>query len=632
MRIKINLNTLASITGETIPAISFYDLSDKNDFANSYEDVSRFTIQQDFTNVHVVHESTQQGETIPITECASISSNTITREISFTYVGIFVFTIGADVNSILYKLYNLGIISFDVDGYTQLNVYSQRSRNIELDKLITFREFIQGKFNHSIAIKNINIDVTGYSITSGYNYVYIPSLNRYYYVDSVEIISADFVRLHLKEDVLMTWKTLIRNQNMFVTRYQQSTEEYLIDDRFPFSSKSTISYEQLNNTESGSLVNTTLKYDYQPSDKCYLITTIATNENANDYGISAPANSGLPNISPRRNKNKHYYLLNYAEMGYFNVACLKKDSTASFVVNCLWLPFDLSSTGAVTIANSRRMFAGSDALTFNKTWEDAGSSGYTFVNVDEVDNGALPYFITHDFTFPDAYSFRNYQPFTKVEIYIAFVGWVEIEMTGLFGKRCIIYYSLDAESGTSTAYLYNLTDKKVMWSAGCQFGIKMDFNTANFYQNNLQRELLFIGTTMSMLNQGAGQSKSFAQTGNYANLLQAYFNLVGGTYAYTLKDALIQDSMSASIGSSETGLYAPHDSILRITSRDIIPQEDLSDYYVMQGKPYNKYVSGLNNLQGYLEVGEIHFEPNEQNIYQDEITEIVELLQKGVIV
>lgn len=630
MRIKINLSTLANITGETIPAISFGDLSDKEFFATNYEDVSRFTIQQDFASVFVTHESTQQGETIPITECTSISSNLITREITFTYKSVFIFTIGANVNAILYKLYNLGVISFDVDGFTQLNVYSQNSKNIELDKDLTFKEFIQGKFNHSIAIKNINIDVTGYSITSGYNYVFIPSLNRYYYVDSVEIISANFVRLHLREDVLMSWKSLIRLQDMYITRYQQSTEEYLIDDRLPFSSKSSITYQALNNTATGSLVNTTLKYDYTPSDNCYLITTIATNENTNDYGISAPANSGLPDISPRRNKNKHYYLLNYAEMGYFNVACLKKDSTASFVVNCLWLPFDISSTGAVTIANSRRMFAGSDALTFNKSWEDAGSSVFTFVNVHEIDNGALPYFITQDFTFPNAYSFRNYQPFTKVEIYIAFVGWVQLDMTGLFGKRCIIYYSLDAESGSSTAYLYNLTDKKVMWSSGCQFGIKMDFNTANFYQNNLQRELLFIGTMLNAFNTGAKAVKG-AFGGDYAGLIQGIVNVGGQVASYPMKDALIQDSMSAGIGSSETGLYAPHESVLRITERELITQDDLSDYYVMQGKPYNKYVESLNGIYGYIEIGEIHFNPMDNAIYQDEIQEIVSLLKDGVI-
>lgn len=631
MRIKINLNTLSTITGETLPNITFFGLSDLNNVANAYADISNFAIKQNFTGVSVYHAESETTEQIAIGDCTSISSDIITRTISFTYDTILM--ISGNVQETLYKLYNLGVVSFDVDDFTQLNVYSQNSENNALDKTLTFKQIIQGKFNHSIAIKNINIDIIGYSIAYGYNYVFIPSLNRYYYVDSLEIISGDYVRLHLREDVLMTWKNLIKNQDMFVTRYQQSDENFLIDDRLPFASKSSISYQALDSTDASiSLVNTTLKYDYQPNDKCYLITTIATNENTNDIGISAPSNSGLPNISPRRNKNKHYYLLNYGEMGYFNLACLKKDSTASFVISCLWLPFDITTNNAVTIASSRRMFAGSDALTHNKSWEDAGSSAFTFVSVDELDNGALPYFITADFTFPDAVTFINYKPFMKVEIYIAFVGWVELEMTGLFGKRCIIYYSLDAESGSSTAYLYNLTDKKVMWSSGCQFGIKMDFNTANFYQNNLQRELLAISTILASFNEGASVAEKFARSGDFSGVFKAGVNVGTNVVSYTMKDALIQNSMSASIGSSETGLYSPHESILRITLRDIIAQEDLSDYYRMQGKPYNKYVTNINNLSGYLEVGEIHFNPQNNAIYQDEIQEIVSLLKDGVII
>ena len=39
----------------------------------------------------------------------------------------------------------------------------------------------------------------------------------------------------------------------------------------------------------------------------------------------------------------------------------------------------------------------------------------------------------------------------------------------------------------------------------------------------------------------------------------------------------------------------------------------------------------MSTLSGYVEIGEIHFDPKNADIYQDEITEIVELLQKGVI-
>ena len=46
---------------------------------------------------------------------------------------------------------------------------------------------------------------------------------------------------------------------------------------------------------------------------------------------------------------------------------------------------------------------------------------------------------------------------------------------------------------------------------------------------------------------------------------------------------------------------------------------------------YNKYVDSLNGIYGYIEIGEIHFNPMNRTIYQDEIQEIVSLLKGGVI-
>ena len=57
---------------------------------------------------------------------------------------------------------------------------------------------------------------------------------------------------------------------------------------------------------------------------------------------------------------------------------------------------------------------------------------------------------------------------------------------------------------------------------------------------------------------------------------------------------------------------------------------DENVYKHMQGYPANIYGT-LSSFSGYVEVGEIHFDPMNADIYQDEITEIVELLQKGVI-
>ena len=634
MRIKINLNTLANITGETLPAISFYDLSDKSDFATDYEDVSRFTIQQDFSNVFVTHESTQSGETIPITECTSISSNLITREITFTYAGIFIFTIGADVNATLYKLYNLGVISFDVDGYTQINVYKQNSQNDELNKTLTFKEIIQGKFNHSIAVKNVNIDVYGYSIANGYNYVFVPSLNRYYYVDSVEIVSADFVRLHLKEDVLMTWETLIKQQSAFVTRYENATETNLVDQRLPLRDVLTTSYFTPTPTSSGSLVNCTLKTDLADTKYKILVSSISS-----DWGykhdVSAPSNIGLPSFTSLQSKNERNAFITFEQLSYLIDACIEDDTITTFINSVVILPFDPETpyTNASTDGFLNYFVQANDKYLcddgkFHKAQDIP--SGVNIVSCKGTTADATPYFIVADFTLsPSANNFLDYEPFTTWEIYVAFVGWIKLNATQCLNSRLIVYYTLDYKTGMGTAYIYNVTTKKLLWSSNCQFGIKLDLTTTNALEITRQKQANELNMILGLMASAVSIGVGVASENPVA--------IVGGVLSAgkTIASAVNSNNMlferaQTSFGTSEGVFHSPLDTTIRRTYHQPVIYQTNPTYLHMQGKPYNTYIA-LSGLSGYVEIGEIHFDPMNANIFQDEITEIVELLQSGVI-
>ena len=138
-----------------------------------------------------------------------------------------------DVSS-LNGFVNTGIVKvYPLANETLLYLYTQNSENNALDKSLTLIDIINGKFNHSIGVKSLNIDVV--NIPMNFNYVYIPSLNRYYYVDSVEIISNDVRRLMLKEDVLMSWKSLIRQQSAFVDRQENLYDSDIVDDLVTYS-------------------------------------------------------------------------------------------------------------------------------------------------------------------------------------------------------------------------------------------------------------------------------------------------------------------------------------------------------------------------------------------------------------
>lgn len=622
-RFKIDLDKLDQITytGSNNYVVDFNDIESFTDLAIQETDNLTITINSSYKELDFYMSS---GGGINYRQnFADLSTN-----------GIWIELIGDtdDFSSLQYMM-DIGVITDiqPINNETLLYLYTQNSENDALNKSLTLVNIVSGKFNHSIGVKALNIDVV--NIDMNFNYVYIPSLHRYYFVDSVEIISNDVRRLHLKEDVLMSWKDLIKRQSAQITRWEHSTEEYIIDDRFPLESRSHVRYETLNNTPSSdSLVNCTLDFTYNNSDLVYFVTTIATLESSYNYAVHSPTNSGLPDIYPRKNKSKHYYILNYEEYGYFNVACIKKDSTASFVLSALWLPFKVINTnGFIISTGTRRMFAGTDALTMNKTWEDAGSSGYTFVNVKEIDNGAIPYLVTQDFTFPNTDSFLQYQPYSTFELYIAFVGYVQLSVSQLAGKRCLVYYALDVETGSATCYLYNYTDQKVVFSQTCQMGIKQEFNTSNYYQNNIQRELLMMGTLFSGI-QGVLSSGGAYGKGNYLGAIGGLIGVAGNIAKTPFQNALIQDTMNTSFGSSENALYSLYNSYLKITYRTAINMPDLSDYDHLQGKPYNKYFDVIPNyIYGYVEIGEIHFNPFDEVIYQDEITEIVALLKNGVI-
>ena len=53
-------------------------------------------------------------------------------------------------------------------------------------------------------------------------------------------------------------------------------------------------------------------------------------------------------------------------------------------------------------------------------------------------------------------------------------------------------------------------------------------------------------------------------------------------------------------------------------------------YATTQGYPINQY-DDFSSYDGYVEIGDIHFDPKNENIYQDEISEIITLLRDGVV-
>lgn len=89
--------------------------------------------------------------------------------------------------------------------------------------------------------------------TIAHNYIYVPSWNRYYFIDS-KVFSGNTTILYTTEDYLTSWSDTIRNQQLYCVRSSNRVNGNLTDTKFP--STVQVNYvEQFLNTPWLSIAN-----------------------------------------------------------------------------------------------------------------------------------------------------------------------------------------------------------------------------------------------------------------------------------------------------------------------------------------------------------------------------------------
>ena len=105
-----------------------------------------------------------------------------------------------------------------------ISLYNTNDSNIVVDKTLTNKIDYDIKIKDTTSVINPTIILkTKDLITS--NYAHIPSFNRYYYIEKIEVCPNDVYRIALKCDVLKSFKDDIKNSSAYVTQ-QTTTNKY----------------------------------------------------------------------------------------------------------------------------------------------------------------------------------------------------------------------------------------------------------------------------------------------------------------------------------------------------------------------------------------------------------------------
>ena len=168
----------------------------------------------------------------------------------------------------LLALINLNVIELDQFGMTSIVAYRNNSERNKVTKSLILVTIFEGQFNTPLGIKNIELTVEGYKLEDIYNYVYIPKLKRYYYVDTPIMMTSTLTRIPLKEDVLMSWASLIKQQTAFVDRCANSSYYNLdIED-------SEIKTDYDKNINITNILTSTASSLYQEISSPYILTVV----------------------------------------------------------------------------------------------------------------------------------------------------------------------------------------------------------------------------------------------------------------------------------------------------------------------------------------------------------------------
>lgn len=146
--------------------------------------------------------------------------------------------------------------------------YLMDSPKIQVTKTLNFVSSMEININRVINNKNLIVDIANVDVVSKkrFNYVYIPSLNRYYYVQEINLLK-DFTSCSLVEDVLMSFSKLIRTQTAFVERQENTYNLELKDNYVSFDEKRVYAFTTIT-------PNYAIYGNPNTSVGCYIIQTI----------------------------------------------------------------------------------------------------------------------------------------------------------------------------------------------------------------------------------------------------------------------------------------------------------------------------------------------------------------------
>lgn len=453
-----------------------------------------------------------------------------------------------------------------------------------------------------------------------FNYCYIPTLKRFYFVENLTIEYTNTYLFDLRVDVLESYKNEINAMTALIARNEYEYNPNLVDKLEYFEYYNDVREYKPTMIEGKTLTPvrsigvTSLSYNYVMN---------VMNDTGGYFAdaLIIPESYVLPPVNgaatPSGSENIH--VLYAHDIKDIMGQLYANDSLAGFVKSLVVFPFEIptkSGEGSTHIRIGNQNVSSTTSVPFNvKRLKEEDSMNYIHNAYFRIDRPFNDY--------------RDFEPYSLYELFVPYVGWIKLDANNCLGVELLLTYVVNPADGSASALLTDETSKKMIWSGSCQLGIKIGVSTTNALEierNRISNGInMAMSTTTAVLGLGLGIA-----TGNPLMIAGATTGLVGAAAKGISSELSNIEKAQAQVSGGLVGLYSPDVVRVRISSHQRLYDDiELENYLKLYGKPLNMYKT-IEECKGFTQIGEIHIE-NMNTATTQEIEEVKELLTVGVI-
>ena len=307
------------------------------------------------------------------------------------------------------------------------------------------------KTNSSIINPVLDIKALNTDNIVNYNYAYIPSFNRYYFINDI-VYDMGIWTLYLSSDVLASFRTDILYSNQYVLRSSSLIDGDIIDTAYiskvaDYNSKTSVSYYQ-GATISGILNPDAVRYR--------ILNSSTTGYTSNYFNVNLSQGEFVVGIVGSNATGTNYYVFSYNGFrDLIRKVCALQPSDMTdvstgvanalynpmqYITSCKWYP----QVNSINVSDATRtLVIGSQSINLS------------YDCFPLVITKIPSYYIEIDIPkHPDStnYPYTNLSPYTELNLFIQPFGNIPIDTTKVYGETKL-YITWDVDYSTGLAHL-----------------------------------------------------------------------------------------------------------------------------------------------------------------------------------